>query len=166
MKALRAIVVIAVLIGAGFLIARLVYHPSAPTGDHLTVFYTKLDGQSLGSWDVSLGKARDPKSLAFYASAQVLAGPPTSIEAIRFPAGTVVRRADVSGSTATVDLSGAVKATGGGSFTEAGEFKALVWTLTGLPGISSVRVLVDGARIATLPGGHLELDQPLSRQSW
>ena len=54
----------------------------------------------------------------------------------------------------------------GGSFAETGEFKALVWTLTGLPGVSAVQIEVDGAKVATLPGGHLELEQPLARSSF
>jgi spore germination protein GerM len=72
----------------------------------------------------------------------------------------------LKGSTATVDISGAAKQSGGGSFAELGEFKSLVWTLTALPGIHAVRVKVDGASLVTLPGGHLELDEPLTRASW
>jgi spore germination protein GerM len=72
----------------------------------------------------------------------------------------------VDGSTASVDLGGAVAANGGGSFAESGEFKALVWTLTSLPGVDAVQVKIDGTRVPTLPGGHLELDEPLTRQSW
>jgi spore germination protein GerM len=104
--------------------------------------------------------------LAFYATAQALAGPPTSVEAIRFPVGTLVRRVALSESTATVDLGGSIARSAGGSFAESGEFKALVWTLTALPGITAVQVVVDGAKVATLPGGHLELEQPLSRSSF
>jgi spore germination protein GerM len=65
-----------------------------------------------------------------------------------------------------VDLSKDVGAAVEGSFNEAAEFKALVYTLTALPGISSVRVSVAGESVATLPGGHLELDEPLTRQSF
>ena len=117
-------------------------------------------------YSVSLGPARDVKSVAFYAATQAVAGPPAGVDAIRFPQGTHVRALDIDGRTAIVDLSPDVKNTGGGSFDEAGMFKSLVWTLTALPGISAVSVRVDGAQIATLPGGHLELDEPLSRANW
>jgi spore germination protein GerM len=77
-----------------------------------------------------------------------------------------VRAVDLDGSTVTVDLSGEVAKSAEGGFVEAAEFKALVWTLTGLPGVSAVRVLIDGTSVATLPGGHLELDEPLTRSSF
>lgn len=88
------------------------------------------------------------------------------MEAIRFPSGTFVRSVELAGSTAVVDLNANVKNTGGGSLTETGMFKSLVWTLTGLHGVNEVQIKVDGARVATLPDGHLELDEPLKRSSW
>jgi spore germination protein GerM len=132
----------------------------------IVVYYTKVDGQTLVPWDVSLGPARDARSVAFYAAVQTVAGPPSGVDAVRFPTGTRVLSADIDGSTAVVDLSSEVGTKVEGSFTEAGEFKALVYSLTALPGITSVRITVGGAPVATLPGGHLELDEPLSRQSF
>jgi spore germination protein GerM len=139
-------------------------HANRP--DSVAVYYTKADGTTVVPWTVSLGPARDPRSVAFYAAVQAVAGPPAGVDAVRFPAGTTVLSANVDGSTATVDLSKDVGVGVEGSFNEAAEFKALVYTLTALPGISSVRVSVAGERLATLPGGHLELDEPLTRQSF
>jgi spore germination protein GerM len=139
-------------------------HASGP--DSVAVYYTKADGTTVVPWTVSLGPARDPRSVAFYAAVQAVAGPPAGVDAVRFPPGTTVLSATVDGSTAGVDLSKDVGTNVQGSFNEAAEFKALVYTLTALPGISSVRVSVAGERIATLPGGHLELDEPLTRQSF
>jgi spore germination protein GerM len=135
-------------------------------GSSIPVYYTKLDGQTLGSFNVTLGPARDLRSVAFYAATQAVAGPAPGVAAIRFPAGTFVHSVAIDGSVVTVDLSGNVKDSGGGSFGESGEFEGLVWTLTALPGIDGVRVTVDGAGLAALPGGHLELDQPLRRSGW
>ena len=136
-------------------------------GDRINVYYCKPDPSlTLVAWPVTLGPARDVRSVAFYAAVQAVAGPPPGTEAIRFPSGTRVRAVDVNGSTADVDLSSDVKPREGGSFAESGEFKGLVWTLTGVPGITSVRIRVEGTRLATLPGGHLELDEPLTRSSW
>ena len=115
---------------------------------------------------MSLGAAHDLQSVAFYAATQAIAGPPPNVEAIRFPAGTHVRKLDLDGTTAIVDVSGDVNNTGGGSFDEGGMFKSLVWTLTALHGIDAVSIRVDGSRVATLKGGHLELDEPLARSSW
>lgn len=142
-------------------------------GETIAVYYTKLDGKSLGDVSVSV-RPREPgesaaehlHNVALYAAVQAIAGPPNEIEAIRFPAGTRVNGVEVTGSTATVDLSKDVERQAGGSFGENGEFKALVYTLTGISGIDAVQVTIDGAQLETLPGGHLELDQPLHRSDW
>jgi spore germination protein GerM len=165
MRATRAAALVLLLVaaaaGSWWFFGR---HSNEP--DSVAVYYTKSDGTTVEPWKVSLGPARDPRSVAFYAAVQAVAGPPAGVDAVRFPHGTTVLSVDVSGSTADVDLSKDVGKAVEGSFDETAEFKALVYTLTALPGISSVRVSVAGERIATLPGGHLELDEPLTRQSF
>jgi len=155
--------VFAVAVGATFFA---LHGRKQTASDHVTVYYTEFDGRTLGSYAVTLGAAHDPASVAFYAAVQTLAGPPANVRAVRFPPGTFAHRVTIDGSTAIVDLSGAIKQGAGGSFAELAEFKSLVWTLTALPGIASVRVKVDGAPLVTLPGGHLELDEPLTRANW
>lgn len=138
-------------------------------GDTILVYYTKTDGTTEVPYTVTLGPARDPKSVAFYAAAQALAGPASDVSAIRFPAGTRARAVEIDGSTVDVDLSGEVGKSAEGGLSETAEFKSLVWTLTDpktLPGVSAVRIRVDGTRVATLPGGHFELDEPLSRSTF
>jgi spore germination protein GerM len=135
-------------------------------GNSITVYYTKTDGSTEVPWTISMGPARDVKSVVFYAATQAVAGPPPSVDAIRFPTGTHVRGVNVDGKIAEVDLSSQVKSASGGSLGESGEFKSLVWTLTKIPGIDAVRVLVDGTHVVALPGGHLELDRPLKRSDW
>ncbi len=166
MRLLRAFAVVALLLVAAFVGYRLFSHRSVAPSGSIAVYYVKTDARSLARWSVSLGSARDLASVALYAAVQAVAGPAPGVDAIRFPAGTIVRSVRVAKSTATVDLGGNVANAGGGSLTEDGEFKALVWTLTALPGITSVQVLVDGLHVPTLPGGHFELDQPLTRQDW
>lgn len=134
--------------------------------DQLTVYYTEANGSTEASWNALLGPAHDPRSVVFFAATQAIAGPPSGIEAVRFPRGTYVRSADLTGSTVVVDLSKEVDGLAGGSFRESATFKSLVWTMTALPGITSVRVRVDGVRVAAIPGGHFELDEPLMRSSW
>ena len=143
-------------------------HRQGTIGDTIAVYYTKTDGVTLAPWRVSLGPARDRNSVAFYAATQCIAGPPPGTPAVRFPAATRVLTVDVAGASATVDLSHEVAgASPEGSFAESAEFKALVWTLTQPSlGITSVNVRIDGARVATLPGGHLEIDDALSRASF
>jgi spore germination protein GerM len=151
------------------------YHSqqASHNGETIGVYYTKLDGTSLGRVAVSLRPRQAGESAAehlhnavLYAAVQAVAGPPNEIKAIRFPPGTRVLSAGVNGSTATVDLSKEVEQQAGGSFGENGEFKALVYTVTGIRGIDAVQITVNGERLETLPGGHLELDQPLHRSDW
>jgi len=173
MKGLRAVVVAAVLVVAAYLAYRYLLQPPRHTADTITVYYCKTDGETLLPWKVSLRQplahesgAEYRKSVAFYAAAQTLAGPPASVEAIRFPIGTVVHSVTLAGSTAIVDLGGTIAHSTGGSFAEGGEFKALVWTLTALPSVTAVQVEIDGSKVASLPGGHLELEQPLARSNF
>lgn len=142
-------------------------------GNTITVYYTKTDGGSEEPWTVSMRpRAANESSAAYlrsavlYAATQAVAGPPADVGALRFPTGTHVLSADVTGSTAQINLSGEVDHEMGGVIGESGAFKALVWTLTSLPGIDSVAVRVEGAQLATLPGGHLEIDEPLHRSDW
>ncbi len=144
-----------------------------PAPDHLDVYYTKSDGSTLGKWSVSLrpaqpgeSAAEHQKNIALYAAVQAVAGPPSDVQAVRFPNGTHVIDVRVNGSTATVDLSNEVSKQTGGTFAENGEFKGLVYTVTGVSGIDGVQVLVGGQKLDSLPGGHLELDQPLHRSDW
>ncbi|MBD5653687.1 MAG: GerMN domain-containing protein [Candidatus Eremiobacteraeota bacterium] len=167
MQVLRTVVIVALIAVAAFVGYRFFERGRNVVASGIAVYYCKTDGQTLAKWTVSVNpNATDLKSVAFYAAAQAVAGPPPGTDAIRFPAGTIVRAVDVSGSTATVNLAGSIAHDQNGSFTESGEFKALVWTLTSLHGVRAAQVTIDGARVPTLPGGHLELDEPLTRQSW
>ena len=141
--------------------------------DQLTIYYAKLEGSELGSWSVSMRPSRPDESAAehlhntaLYAAVQSIAGPPSEISAIRFPTGTHVLNVNVAGSVATVDLSKDVATANAGSFTENGEFKGLVYTLTGISSINAVQITIEGRKVETLPGGHLELDTPLRRSDW
>ncbi len=143
-----------------------------PVPGALTIYYTNLDGSSLGTWTIST-RPREPNENAaaylqyeaHYAAVQEVAGPPSGLQVIRFPPGTRVNDVAVAGSTATVDFSNEVTRQSG-TFGENGEFKALVYTLTAIPGIGAVQVTVAGRRLQTLPHGNLEIDTPLHRSDW
>lgn len=169
-RALAILVLLVIVAGVSWYFAS---HRPSPVGDRITVYYTKLDGGSEVPWTVSMRPQQPNESAAehlqnavLYAATQAVAGPPSDVQALRFPAGTHVLGASVNDSTATVDLSGEVKNQNAGVLGESGEFKALVWTLTALPGISQVAVRVQGQTLSTLPGGHLEIDEPLRRSDW
>ncbi len=169
MKAPRIIAVVALLAVIVALVWYFFLRPSQPTT--LTIEYMKVNG-TLGAWPISQRSPLPGESAAdyqhdrvLYAAVQEIAGPPSDVEAVRFPLGTHVQSVSVDGSTATVDLSPEVTHQTG-TFGENGEFKALVFTLTSIPGIQSVQILVNGQRVPTLPGGNFELDTPLTRSDW
>jgi spore germination protein GerM len=168
---LPILIVLLALVAAGTWYA--LSHRSAVKGETIAVYFTKVDGTSLGSSNVSVRPAQPGESDAehlhntvLYAAVEAVAGPPNGIEAIRFPAGTRVLGVSVDGSTATIDLSKEVERQAGGTFGENGEFKGLVYTVTGNRGIDAVKITVAGETIPNLPGGNLELDQPLHRSDW
>jgi Sporulation and spore germination len=174
-KTSRSIVLVLVLavIVAGAWYAFSLRHGPGGNGGNLTVYYTKLDGTTLGTMSVSLRPAQPGESaaehmhnVALYAAVEAIAGPPSEVPAIRFNPGTRVENVRVDGTTATVDLSKDVAQQAGGTFGENGEFKSLVYTMTGIAGIDAVQVKIEGATVDTLPGGHIELDQPLHRSDW
>jgi len=164
------LVVLLVVAAAAFFAVR--YHNRSSIGDSIQVYYTKIDGGTEVPWTISMRPATGEsahvrlESAALYAASQAVTGPPQNVDAIRFPPGTHVRSVNVTGSTALVDLSKDIEHQAGGTFGESGEFKALVWTLTALPGIDAVAVRVEGQKLNALPGGHLELDQSLHRSDW
>jgi len=148
-------------------------HRPPELGNALTVYYTKLDGSTLGNLSVSLRPPQPGESAqehlrnaVLYAAVQAVAGPPSDVQAIRFPVGTRVADASVSGSTAIIDLSKEVERQAGGTFGETGEFKALTYTVTAIRGINAVKITIDGQTLPTLPGGHIELDEPLHRSDF
>ena len=105
-------------------------HRTVPNGETLPIYYTKLDGTSLAVMRVSLRPrqadetdAEHRHNVALYAAVQALAGPPSDIPAIHFPAGTRASSVILNGSTATVDLSAEVTQQAGGSFGETGSLK-------------------------------------------
>lgn len=173
MKTSRVFFLVAVLVIA--VVASLYWsrHTPSVTEGHITVYYTKDDGSTEIPWSVTMRPrnsndtaAQYANSTAFYAATQAVAGPESGKPAIRFPAGTHVLGATVDGTTAMVNLSAEVAHQDGDISGETGEFKALVWTLTALPGIDRVAVRVQGQQLKTLPGGHLELDEPLRRSDF
>lgn len=171
MNASRVAIVAVVLAAVAVLCWYVFFRAPAPA-TALTIYYTKMDGTSLATWTISQRPPEPGETAAqyrayeaMYAAVQEVAGPPADVQAIRFPAGTHVDRVLLDGGTALVDLSPDVTKQSG-TFGESGEFKALVYTLTALPGVDAVRVTVGGRRMETLPHGSLELDAPLHRSDW
>ena len=100
---LLALIALLVIVAAG--IWYVLANRSQGPGNELTVYYTKLDGNALAHFSVSLRPRQPGESAAehlrntvLYAAVQAAAGPPSDVQAIRFPVGTRVTDASVSGS--------------------------------------------------------------------
>jgi N-acetylmuramoyl-L-alanine amidase len=140
---------------------------SQPAERHITVYYCKAGSDSLVAMHYSAASDLAGTPLAQYVVSQLLAGPsePTSTLLV-FPNDTRAV-ATLHGITVDVDITGSIaKHYSGGAGDEVGLFKSLTYTLTDLPGVTAVRVLLNGQVEAALPGGHLELDEPLTRETF
>lgn len=81
------------------------------------------------------------------------------------PAGTEVKSINIKDGLATVDFSGELKrAHRGGSSGELLTVYSIVNTLTQFASVKRVQILVDGRIVDTL-AGHLDISQPLERDS-
>lgn len=134
----------------------------------LTIYYCKGGTEALVPVRYAIDPKLDERRLASFAVNQLLAGPGALSNAVvLFPAGTRANVLEQIGSTATVDLSGPIaQGLHAGATDEVALFKSLVFTLTNLPNIKDVQVLVDGKKVAALPGGHLDLSEPLNRDAF
>ena len=132
-----------------------------------TVDFVNAGTETLVPVDYSVDPHMPPTELADYAVTQLLAGPATSRDTVvLFPEGTNLD-AKIDGDTATVNITGPlVKGYRGGADDESAMFKSLTYTLTNIAGISRVQVLVGGQKRAALSGGHVELDEPLTRETF
>jgi spore germination protein GerM len=138
-----------------------------PVEHQITVYYSKAGSDSLVAMRYTAGANLAGSALAQYAVSELVAGPPDANSTlIVFPADTRAH-ATLNGATVDVDLAGSItKHYAGGASDEAGLFKSLTYTLTELPGVTAVQVSLNGQVEAALPGGHLELDEPLTRETF
>lgn len=81
-----------------------------------------------------------------------------------FPPGTKVNGVKVVNGIAYADFNQAFAKKGQGSYSEVMMVNAIVATLTEVPGVKKVQILVDGKKITTL-NGHLDLEDPLERDN-
>lgn len=132
-----------------------------------TVEFVDAGTGTLAPSEYSVDPNLHGEGLAEYAATQLLAGPATGRDAVvLFPAGTTLNTT-LQGDTAVVDITGPIaKAYTGGADDESAMFKSLTYTLTNVPGVARVQVLIDGKKRAALPGGHVELDEPLTRETF
>jgi spore germination protein GerM len=140
--------------------------PPAPVSQ-VAVYFCKAGTDTLVPTRFTVDPNLDDGKLESLLVDQLIAGPANGRDDIvLFPAGTTAATT-LAGATATVDFGGAMtKEFRGGASDEVALFKALAYTVTSVPGVSSVKVLVGGRTVATLPGGEFEIDEPLGRETF
>ncbi|MFB2919193.1 GerMN domain-containing protein [Aerosakkonema funiforme] len=118
---------------------------------------------------VTLDKAasKSPNAILAQAFVRLLAGPNATDDKIStsIPKGTKLRSVTVQNDTVTVDLSQEFNS-GGGSAAMTGRLGQIIYTATSLDPNAKVIISVDGKPLETLGGEGLELEQPLTRQTF
>ncbi|HEY8489255.1 MAG TPA: GerMN domain-containing protein [Thermaerobacter sp.] len=132
----------------------------------ITLFYGSRSGLlDPWPWRRTVDRPQRTADLARIALENLLEPPANSPFVSVLPKGTRVLSVSVDDSqqTAYVNFSEEfIKNHPGGSYGEGVTIHAIVQTLTGIPGIRRVQILVEGKPVETL-AGHIAIDQPLER---
>lgn len=108
-------------------------------------------------------ESTDQKQLATAVVNELIAGPKQAKLHATMPQGSKLLSLEISNGLATLNLNQDFQTKhSGGSTGEMMTIYSLVNSLTDLPGIQQVQLLVDGKKLDTLKG-HLEISQPLTR---
>src|SRR4029077_8084096 len=144
LRAAAVCVAFGVLAGCGHRGAS-VQQNQTPADHEITVYYCKAGSDALVAMHYSAASKLTGAALAQYVVSQMVAGPSEPDSALLvFPPDTRAHASE-QGGIVDIDLSGAItKRYGGGAGDEVGLFKALTYTLTELPGVTSVQVRLNG----------------------
>ena len=131
------------------------------------IFWLKDTGsnQQLVSQAITATADRQPSTTLKTAFNSLLAGPQKGEVTTTIPAGTKLRDVEVQPDGVHVNLSEEFT-TGGGSAAMTGRVAQVVYTATSLDPTTKVWIEVEGKLLEVLGGEGLELDQPLTRQSF
>jgi spore germination protein GerM len=127
----------------------------------VTAWFSGDDGRLVAE-ERAVSGAPDPLTAAMRA---VVAGPETPGLLPAVPPGTSLRSAERAGSVALVDLSREFVTgfPGAGSADQIAVLGPLVWTATGIQGVSEVLLTAEGA-VPEIPGLQFDLSAPLTRE--
>ncbi|MEX2356667.1 MAG: GerMN domain-containing protein [Thermaerobacterales bacterium] len=109
---------------------------------------------------IELAAGGDAETVLVAAMGELLRGPEDPYLFGVLPSETVLIAAELDGGLARVDLNAA--STVAGSAAELIALRAIAYTLTDLPDVERVQLLIEGRSDASL-GGHVTLEQPLDR---
>lgn len=150
--------------------------PTSPLGSPLAappqaqtaqIYWLKDAGQHLKlvKSSVTLKAASQPDAILAAAFNRLLAGPTDAGVSSTIPQGTKLRDVKTESDGVHVNLSQEFTS-GGGSDSMIGRLGQILYTATSLDPTAKVWISVDGKPLKTLGGEGLELEQPLTRQSF
>jgi len=140
----------------------------ATTADTAQVFWvTDADGRLvLTPQSISLPADASATAKLEAAFDTLLQGAESEGEGVStIPAGTTLRQLSVEGDGIHVDLSAEFQQ-GGGSFSMRGRLGQIIYTATGLDPDAPVWISVQGEPLTLLGGEGLEVEQPMTRESY
>ena len=124
-----------------------------------------LKGEKLVASPKVLHKEDEPLSKVAFG---LLAGPTDAEKAdgcfSEIPKGTQINSLRKDGEVLTVNFNEKLQSYGGGSAKVRGLVAQIVYTFTEVPGITKVRITIEGEKDAALGGEGYVIDRPLSRE--
>jgi spore germination protein GerM len=131
------------------------------------VYWLKdIDGRlELAASPLMLNQSNQSDQILTVALNHLLAGPKDANVASSIPQGTTLRNVTIEPDGIHVDLSPEFKV-GGGSAAMTGRLGQIIYTATTLEPHAKVWISVNGEPLRLLGGEGLEIDQPMTRQSF
>lgn len=136
--------------------------PQDHDGTTVTLYFSDFQAQHVLPETRTLESPASSNALLHEIVEALLAGPQAPYSAGIFPQTTRVLSATLDDGTARVDFSADVTRMAG-SAAEMMAVRSLVYSLTDLPRVQRVQILIAGGTTQTL-GGHLSIDEPFTRE--
>jgi germination protein M len=162
-QTLLALVLLAAVVGMAAIGCAPQPSGEAADQDHVTLvlYFAANDGDDLVTEERSVSKG--DVTLAENALLELIAGPREQNHLRTLPEESVILSVEIRGEIAFVDLgSETVEHHSGGSLGDRMSIDSIVHTLTELPGITAVQLLLEG-EIVEAVFGHIATDAPLTR---
>lgn len=141
-------------------------NPAPPIQQTAAVYWLQDTGTNLKLTPTSITvNTREPNAVLTAAFEQLLTGPSNNSVSSTIPQGTKLRSVRVQNDGIHIDLSTDFTS-GGGSAAMTGRIAQVIYTATALDPNAKVWINVEGKRLEYLGGEGLDLEQPLTRQSF
>lgn len=138
-----------------------------PTEEKVQVYWLNTTNNKieLAPSAITLPEAKEPSKILESAFGSLLEGPANPAFSTTIPKGTELRKISLESDGVHVDLSEEFT-TGGGSASMMGRVGQVVYTASSLDPTAKVWINVEGKPLDVLGGEGLELNQPLTRETF